>query len=525
MTMYARTFTMLGTGVVATIMFAQGCDDITPNPRHCNNNEGDEYCNREFGDGTKPLFCEHGGTTECRTSDYGCVEQQPADMCYSPCGGRSTIDENGACVMVEDSSSGSSEGTDTEPSTNTGTDSESSSTTGPMPCSPEEPCTDVAAPYCNASRVCVPCNEAPLPADADTACAMVAPQTPVCLDGTCVQCTPANPSACENPTPVCDSTSNECVLCTAHDQCGPAACNLYTGACLPADAVVHVGGNPMVDTPNFPSLNAAVISFDGDGAQGTILVHPGMPDYDEAVTVDGGRVLAFLAAEQGPGINPPQWSGNGEDQPQLVVTDATVLMDGLQLSGNGSSDVPGLRVSGGRAWLDRSRVVQNTGGGILAEMGAELTVRNCFVGGNVADVDAIVLNGSTLDMLYTTVVAGNGDLGETSTSLTCAAPLTVDIRNSILVAVEDEVPEIDCAGATITFTASENATMGEGNDTLGNLEAGWFVDLTTDFHLGPAAPIDITTTAQWQDGDPATDIDGDSRDMAALDYAGADVPQ
>lgn len=43
----------------------------------------------------------------------------------------------------------------------------------------------------------------------------------------------------------------------------------------------------------------------------------------------------------------------------------------------------GLRVNGALAWVDRSRIVQSSGGGVVAE--AQLVLRSCFVG-SVGDV-------------------------------------------------------------------------------------------------------------------------------------------
>lgn len=209
--------------------------------------------------------------------------------------------------------------------------------------------------------------------------------------------------------------------------------------------------------------------------------------------------------------------------PQLEVTDATVLMDGLRLSGNQSAMVPGVRVTGGRAWLDRSRIVQNTGGGILAENAAELVVRNCFVGTAGSNLDTVVISGATASLLYTTVIAGDGGLGE-SRGLVCDMNPTVNVRNSIVVAVDD-VPEIDCAAADVSYSATEMATPGTGNAALGNLQSGWFMNEIDDFRLD-SPPAIIGTTAQWTTGDPLTDIDGDPRPDVdgTADFAGADVP-
>ncbi|MCX4248125.1 right-handed parallel beta-helix repeat-containing protein [Paraliomyxa miuraensis] len=315
---------------------------------------------------------------------------------------------------------------------------------------------------------------------------------------------------------MCDDATSTCVPCTEHGQCGEAACNLFTGACLPGDAVVHVGAGEKYGT-----LSAAVMSF-AAGAEGTIIVHAG--DYNESVTVDGGRVLAFLAAELGPTVDPPRWVRNSGMTPQLTITDATVVMDGIQVSGNQSNIPPGVRVDGGRAWLDRSRIVINLGGGIVAQNASELVLRNCFVGGDQSDVDAVMIDGSTASVLYTTVGGGNGSFGM-ARALSCTAGSDVTIRNSILAALDD-IPELACSMATVSYSASETAIMGADNVTLGPVQAGWFAGYPTgDFTLA-SPPVQLTNAAQWEDGDPPSDIHGDLRPTidGSADYAGADVP-
>jgi hypothetical protein len=424
------------------------------------------------------------------------------------------IETGGSSSSSSTSSSGSSSGGTTETDESSGSGSESSSsTTGPMPCVSDEECTDAEAPFCGTTGECGTCDGAK---DPDGACAELDPAAPVCVGDACVQCTVAAPEACMGKTPVCDDATNTCIACTTHDQCGEAACNLYTGACLPADAVVHVGGA----TPDFPTLTLAVASF-GPGDEGTILVHEGMPDYNESVTVDGGRVLAFLAAADA--AAPPGWVRTAGGAPQLAVTmGSTVLIDGLRMSGN--ADDVALMVDSGRVWLDRSRIVQNSGGGIVAENGAELTLRNCFAGQGDSNTDTIVVTGAVASIRYTTVVAGDGGLGQ-SRAVLCDGEADVVIRDSLIVAVDD-VPELECSVADVSYSATETATPGTGNATLGDLQSGWLVNETNDFHLGATPPIAIATTAQWEIGDPPTDIDGEQRPMleGTPDYAGADVP-
>jgi hypothetical protein len=309
-----RTYIALGSCLALGLLAAHGCRYSEVDSLHCGNNEGNAYCAEQFPDGSRP-YCELGaGPCISSEAQLGCVAERPADECYSPCGGRSTLAENGECVMIEDSSSGTSSGTDTDESSA----SSESSTTGPIPCMGNEDCSDAAAPFCEpVSGECVGCDGTD---DPDGACTELDPGQPLCVGGACVACTAENPAACTGETPVCDDASNTCVPCTEHGQCGDAACNLFTGACLPGDAVVHVGVGQ-----DFTTIDAAVDSFDAMTA-GTIIVHAGAYN-DQAVQVDGGRVLAFLAAEDA--AMPPRWTQPSGGAPQLVVTDATVLMDGL----------------------------------------------------------------------------------------------------------------------------------------------------------------------------------------------------
>src|SRR5690606_26619715 len=297
------------------------------------------------------------------------------------------------------------------------------------------------------------------------ACAGVDAELPLCAGGQCVECTAVDATQCTGTTPICELETNACVPCTEHEQCGEAACNLYTGACLPGDAVVHVGGRK----PDFVTLGDAVESF-GEGAEGTIVVHG--TDYNEPVTVDGGRMLECVAAELGPGVEPPRWIRSGGNTPQLTVSDATVLLDGLQLSSNASSMVPGVLVDGGRAWMDRSRIVTNLGGGIVAQAGAELTLRNCFVGGSVINVRALAIEGATAAVGYSTVIGGLGSLSE---GLSCTPGSTVSVADSIVLLQSDNDP-VTCDPATFDHSVSELVLPGRAN-----VDAGDFNDLSTWF--------------------------------------------
>ena len=380
----------------------------------------------------------------------------------------------------------------------------SSSTTGPMPCASDEECTEVEAPFCGMSGECGTCVGTK---DPDGACAGVDPLLPLCVGGACVACTPENPVVCDEQLLLCDGGTNACVPCTGHEQCGSGACELAVGTCFPPGTVVHVDDDGGQD---FTSVSAAVASV-GAGAHGVIVVH----EIDDGTaypssTIDGGKVIALLSAPS----EVPILQGTAGNPGLTVAGAGTVLyIDGLRVSqGTGL----GMRVDDAFAWVDRSRIVQNSGGGVLAENGAELTLRNCFVGGASADVDAIAVNSSTLAMAYSTVGAGSVIVAQTR-ALYCENAATADVRNSILVSL-DTMPEVVCPGVVVTNSASE-AEVG--------FNATWFNGYATgDFSLSASGAMTFADVALWSNGDPATDIDGDPRPAADAtpDYAGADVP-
>jgi hypothetical protein len=254
---------------------------------------------------------------------------------------------------------------------------------------------------------------------------------------------------------------------------------------------------------------------------GVIVVHEldGGADYG-SVVIDNDKAIALLAA---PG-EAPIIQGTG-GAPGLAVQGAgTILyMEGLTIAGNTSG--LGLRVNDAFVWVDRSRITQNTGGGILAENGAQLTVRNCFVGGSVNNVPALGVDGATARVEYTTIIGG---LGGTAQGLSCTAGSTVTVTDTIVLLESSNAP-VTCGDATFEHSVSEVALPGTNNVNAGAYDdqSTWFMSVATgDFHLTGTHPVAIDTAAQWTIGDPPTDIDGDPRPTAdpTDDFAGADIP-
>ena len=408
------------------------------------------------------------------------------------------------------SSSSSSSGEASSGTTAASSGSESSSsTTEPLLCGSDAECPDPAVPFCEPlSGSCVACDQAE---DPDKACAGLDPLRPLCVEGTCVACTAENPTVCAQQLLLCDAATSTCVPCTEHGQCGTGACELAVGTCFPPGLVVHVDG----DDHELPSMASAAldtaVAYVPTGQRRVIIVH----EFDDGrsygpVVIDGDKTVALLAAE---GEAPMVQGYGGNSGIRVEGVEAVVYMDGISIRGSG--DV-GLRVNGGQAWVDRSRIVQNSGGGVLAEAGAELLLRNCFVG-SLGDVTGVEIDGASASVLYSTVTAST--FGSTP-ALGCTTPLAVDVRNSIIVSQGGTSPdELDCAGASVSSTATEAEA--------GAFNIGWFDEFNAgDFSLTPSGAMTFADVALWSTGDPFTDIDGDPRPEvdASPDYAGADLP-
>ncbi len=420
------------------------------------------------------------------------------DSSGDPSGDRTTLEDSSSLTMTGDETASGTDPTET---------------TGPSDCQVSADCTDPNHPVC-LDHECVPCTET---FDGDMACNAKNEARPVCLgDGHCVQCARGNAAACGDTTPVCDEGTSTCVGCTYHEQCAATACDIATGACFDDGCVI--------DVEDGESIGTAVTN------ECVLIVHAG--GFAERVQINGEKI-ALLGAE---GDSPYVGGEAGNGQPSFDISGgAVVYIQGLRINGNDGSGL-GIDVDGSTLYLDRTEVVENTGGGITLSNAANAQVRNSFVGGAIGIPALEVASGSSASVLYTTL----GGSFSTSPALTCIAPGDVLVRNSILVARSGN-PEVACAAASISYSATES-TPGTGNVMLGVMgdpEAmDWFDDYDNGGFELANPPAAVLTAAQWRVADPvadpprladdpAVDIGGSdlrpTEDMAA-DVAGADVP-
>lgn len=511
-------------------VLALGCapeTTLSPDPTYCGNNDGDAFC--AAADPGAP-FCV-AVADECLeaagiTIDHpnGCVAEMPAPECRQPCG----VGNDDNCLDPTVGSDESSTGTETEnPSTtvdpDTGSSTDEPTTTGPSGCMSDEECTEAEAPFCDPDGNCVACDGMPEP---DAACEGADPQAPVCEAGACVQCTEANPAACEGATPICGG-GNTCEGCTEHAQCPESACHLDgadAGACFDASDVVNVA--------NTGELTAAL---SGLGAEDDLVVRLGAGTY--GVTVDVGVAEVALL-----GSGDPVLSGDGSRAVD-VFGDGLLYLANVEVV-NGSGD--GLSCSGSAVWLDDAEVRNNAQVGLDVSGGCEAHLRRTVVranseggidqtGGALSLVNAVVsgnggsfsafggisLDGVEVEVVYTTV-AGN-DSQNAGMSFRCTGTNSGAVRNSIIVGADPA--SVDCSGPSFGSNAVDETGLGATNQMVGAFDPGWFSNPGAgDFTLTSAGETEFMDIAQWEEGDPLFDFEGDAIPTDMPSFPGYDQP-
>lgn len=457
---------------------------------HCANLEGDATC-AERGGGA---FCD-----ACRADGDGCTDAPPSEGCH-------VAGPEPATVSTGTSGDGAA-----APATTRSDPPPRDPTTLEPSCRTDDECSDPATPFCAAGE-CVACDRLPAP---DAACAARDEGLPLCVDGTCVECSATEHAACDAMLQICDAETLACTACVEHEQCPSGACELVRGRCFPSDVTVLEVDGPGGE--GYASVGAAVAAVP-DGGMGILRIHAlgGLAAHRGAPVIDGGKTIALLAA--GPRAPILRAMLDGAAALRVEGPDTTVYVDGPWL--RGSTGGPGLVVREGTAWVDRSRIVQNEGGGVRAEAGAIVTIRSSFVGGSVDDVAAVEVNDSTARIVYTTIGGGRDD----ARALVCDDTATVLVRNSVLVA-RSAATSIECNG-TFERNAAEHE-LGGTNVEVGPMRTTWFAAYDQgDFGLTLEGRDVFAGIAEWEPGDPREDVHGDPRPAVegARDHAGADVP-
>lgn len=432
--------------------------------------------------------------------------------------------------------------TTTTAETSVGMTTDGETTAGPA-CNPGGAgSVDVACPaeqpYCLAGN-CVDCSE--------LKCDAVSPSLPFCDPGTglCAAC------LCDDAKPVCDPVEHTCSKCDAHSDCPDSACDLETGACLPAATTLWVGGGSCNDdgtgakTDPLCGLDEAFARINSGDATGVALrVKAGDYTVAGSLRVPAGRIVGLVAASEG-----SEFSISSPTAPTVLVeANGRLLLDGVEIE---KSSGDGVGCTDATMWLDRLMVASSASRGVTAEgcavkmrrsvlvsnaiagaqiFGGELHVENSFItrNGNFEDPGGGIYlgGGAKLDAVYTTFVDNVAPAGNPY-SVACdvdAAKESAKLRNSIAM---NKGTNTLCEGASVATTAwttmdaqgASNLVVDFNSLDMYLVEDAGIVGV---YRAIPGTKLD--QLAMWQDGDPRVDFDGDARPSGANspDFAGAD---
>jgi hypothetical protein len=358
--------------------------------------------------------------------------------------------------------------------------------------------------------ICGPCDAA---VDPDGACADASPSAPYC-DGPagCAACTAA---VCTGETPAC-SPSLGCVACTEHAQCPESACHLMgpdAGSCFQLSDVVDVS-DAVEFQAEFQSL--------APGQQRVFRVTGTMPGMGSYSLVD-----VEIAIIGGPGAALEGGYTNlffVDADSLLYVADAEISDGAFRAFNNDGGlwlddiDLYAFAVgarNSGELHVRRSRLTAQDDGGssIAIQSSGSLYAENSALGPDTA-IGLQLEDGAAADLRYVTI-AGN-DAG-----VECGSGLSGTVRNSI-VASTGATSISACNGLDWVDNGVDELGYGE---QIGAYDAAWFVDPEGgDFHLSVAGAVGIGDIAEWDEGDPLVDIDGDLRPTEVEGRPGLDEP-
>ena len=493
---------------LAGVLLAVGCIDIRANPEHCTHKGGDAYCERS----SQGSYCalDHCDLYDLRSNISGCVQEQPARGCWSPCGGGRSATQDDSCLFASTGTGSTTApaGTTSGSSTHTVDDTE----TG---CAQD--CTEQNLVCLDGT--CQPCSSLSELEQADAACAQESPGHPWCVGEACAACDPERDS-CPVESPMCDPQTLTCVACQEHADCPDSACLVLTGACVPPQRVFWVdntatGANLGTQDDPFTSLNSASLAVGSEPAV-LIVLEKGQV-YSAPLSLGGGATLILMGekADQAPPVFRPS-GGQGpffelESGAALYLADVRV---------EGSQTAPAISGLAADLVIDQSRLIGNPGGAVLMQEG-RVWLRNTIVSDNgaVDGASALEVVDAELSLSYLTLVQNGGP--SDAEGLRCTGAGTRELVNGLVRSSNDDTT-VDCEGLVVTTSVTEPG--------LGGLElpyqSAWFRNPSNaDYRLVTnAGAVGELQIGAWMEGLPTIDLENAPRPTDGPDYVGADRP-
>ena len=123
--------------------------------------------------------------------------------------------------------------------------------------------------------------------------------------------------------------------------------------------------------------------------------------------------------------------------------------------------------------------------------------------------------GGTVDLRYVTIAGNTVGIG-------CGADATGTIRNSIITNVGNSVDGF----CPLSFVDNAIDESGMGGTEVPSFDPTWFVVSNgSRFFLSDAGQAVFADIADWDEGDPLTDIEGDLRPTETPGFPGVDEPE
>jgi hypothetical protein len=281
-----------------------------------------------------------------------------------------------------------------------------------------------------------------------------------------------------------------------------------------------------VDVSDTSELTAAVEAA-GSGGQLVLRLSTGTFDY-----------TGFAAFYYSEGVTPQEIAIIGDNS--VMTGGATTLIFASPLLYVADVDFtsgPGRAIScagDGELWLDDT----SFDGYGTAVLGCDVHMRRSQLrgdpkganfGGTIAANSLIATNSDLgpggdpmlnivgeLDLRYVTMV-GN------TIGLDCGSETSGTVRNSILLNSGNSIT--GCFSVGFTNNAHDQPGQGLGGTTIDNYDPTWFViSDESRFLLSDSGEEIFANIADWDEGDPPTDIEGDPRPMESAGYPGVDEP-
>ena len=277
----------------------------------------------------------------------------------------------------------------------------------------------------------------------------------VCLveERTCVQCTVEDAAACVGTTPVC-GTDNTCGGCSKHSDCASAAC-LPDGACGSDTNVAYVAPT---GTDNGECTKAVPCT---KVAKALATMRPFVKlsgVTDEAVTVEGGRQVSFLAdagakltRSSGGAIVTVKDSGTSLKVYDLSISDAPNNASGYGVLVPAGSGAPSVS-------LVRAALLNNPGGGISAT-GGSITVAQSTISGNQGG--GISAMNATFDITNNFIYRNGNSTGTTTGGINLSSSAAGGNRLELNTIVDNEISASTTSSGGLVcdiagFSASNN---------------------------------------------------------------------